>query len=87
MSTISYEVSFTMTYADLTKRTYKFENVEDPDNTVLQNVKPKIRAINANTGDAYANIRNVFVSDDLQPLDRITAATITATEEEVIYNG
>lgn len=68
-------------YQDGTTRNYTFEGVAD---SVLPDVKDKVKAINANSED---NFHKTFVSNDGSPVLRIGSAQITSTEEEIIYTG
>ena len=84
MSSRSNNVMITLLYDDDSTRTYTFENVGEVN--VLQ-LRAKIQAINENSNDEYANFYQTFISDDGEPVTRISNAKIVYVEEEVIYNG
>ena len=81
---LSNNVVITLLYEDDTTRNYTFEGVAAAD---LANVKSKIRAINENANNAYANFYETFVSDDGEAVTSIESAKIVRIEEEVIYSG
>ena len=84
MSSSSNNVVLTLLYNDNTTRNYTFESVAAAD---LTSVKSKIRAINENADNEYANFYQTFVSNDGEPVVRIESAKIIMIEEEVIYSG
>lgn len=76
----------TLEYTDATTRTLTFNNVET---SALGAIKERVIALNStiadeSTGAAY---RETFISDDGAPINRISKAKYTITEEQVIYRG
>lgn len=84
MSSLNVAIGLTLTFNDDSSRTYTIDNL---DATKLENSRDIIKAINANANDAYDNFYKTFVSNEGEAFKAITAAKITVTEEDVIYNG
>lgn len=76
---LTYEIKLTAVYEDYTSRTYTFgtTNVE-----ALGTVKTRAKALNANVPNY---VKETFISDDGEPFARISAASITAKEETIVY--
>lgn len=83
MSTLKNNVTVTLLYQNGDTRSYTFENVADND---LINVKSVVKAINKNENNQYAAFYSTFISPDGAPVEKIEAARILSTEEEVIYS-
>ena len=84
MSSLTNNVVVTLRFDDDSTRNITFENVASED---LMTVKSKIKAINANANNEYANFYATFVSDDGDPVVKIESCKIVITEEDVIYSG
>ena len=84
MSSLTNNVVLTLLFEDDSTRNITFEGVDEDD---LIDVKSKIRAINANANNEYANFYQTFISDDGEPVLKIESAKIVSIEEEVIYSG
>ena len=84
MSSLTNNVVITLRFDDDSTRNITFENVASED---LITVKSKIKAINANANNEYANFYATFVSDDGEPVVSIESCKIVSTEEDVIYSG
>ena len=84
MSSLTNNVVLTLLYEDETTRSYTFEDVASED---LPNIKAKIKAINDNENNDYANFYKTFISNDGEPVVRIESCKIVSTEEEVVYSG
>ena len=84
MSSQTNNVVITLLFEDDSTRNITFEGVDEDD---LIDVKSKIRAINANANNEYANFYQTFISDDGEPVLKIESAKIVSIEEEVIYSG
>ena len=84
MSSRQNNLVITLLYEDDTTRTYTFEGVATAD---LPSIKSKIRAINENANNDYANFYQTFVSKDGEAFTRIESAKVIQIEEEVIYSG
>ena len=76
---LTYEIKLTAVFGDYTTRTYSFNTT---DVSVLANVKPRIIALNANVPNY---VKETFISDSGEQFARISAASITAKEEEIVY--
>lgn len=74
-------IILTLAFQDSTSRNYTFGGVEPQ---YLNNIKTKVKAINANMPTNFAR---TFVSNSGVSCVMISAAKIVATEEEVIYNA
>lgn len=81
----------TFTYEDDTTRNITFNNVSD---NALGSFKGRIYDFNdvlASTDESMAAkkaaYKETFISDDGAPLEKISAAKYTTTEERVIYRG
>lgn len=92
VSTIT-DVRLKMLYEDGGERTYTFQDVKTE---ALDGIKTKVQAINTELADSTSTIgaamKATFVNDNdednvLSPLVKITGATQTTTETEVIYDG
>lgn len=86
-------VRLKMLYEDGGERTYTFDDVATD---ALVNVKSKVQAINTeladNTSTIGAAMKATFVNDNdednvLAPIVKISTATYTTTETDVIYDG
>ena len=84
MSSRTNNVIVTLLFEDDSTRNITFEGVAS---SVLADVKDKIREINANANNEYANFYQTFFSDDGEPILKIESCKIVSTEEEVIYSG
>ena len=84
MSSQTNNVIVTLLFDDDSTRNITFEGVADED---LLSVRSKIKAINANANNEYANFYQTFVSDDGEPVVKIESCKIVNIEEEVIYSG
>jgi|GEM_PF-6887558 len=84
MSSFSNNVIVTLLFEEGFTRNYTFEGVADTD---LPNIKAKIKAINENANNEYANFYQTFVSDNGEAVLRIESCKIVSLEEEVIYSG
>ena len=84
MSSRTNNVIVTLLFDDDSTRNITFEGVAS---SVLADVKDKIREINANANNEYANFYQTFVSDDGEPVIKIESCKIVQIEEEVIYSG
>ena len=84
MSSLTNNVVVTLLYDDDSTRNITFEGVAS---SVLADVKDKIREINANVNNEFANFYQTFVSDDGEPVVKIESCKIISIEEEVIYSG
>ena len=84
MSSQTNNVVITLLFEDDFTRNITFEGVASAD---LADVKDKIREINANDNNDYANFYQTFVSDEGEDVIKIESCRIVATEEEVIYSG
>ena len=84
VSQLKNDVVITLLYEDDTTRSYTFENVADSD---LPNIKTRIKAINANANNEYANFYKTFVSNDGEKVVEIESCKIMRIDEEVIYVG
>ena len=84
MSSLTNNVVLTLLFEDDSMRNITFEGVASAD---LAAVKDKIREINENANNEYANFYQTFVSDDGEPVVKIESCKIVSTEEEVIYSG
>jgi len=83
VSTLKNNVTVTLLYQDGDSRSYTFENVADND---LPNVKDVVKAINKNENNQYAAFYSTFISPDGAAVEKIEAARIVSTEEEVLYS-
>lgn len=83
MSTLKNNVTVTLLYQDGDSRSYTFENVADND---LINVKSVVKAINKNENNQYDAFYSTFISSDGAAVEKIEAARIVSTEEEVLYS-
>lgn len=83
MSTLKNNVTVTLLYQDGDSRSYTSENVADND---LPNVKDVVKAINKNENNQYAAFYSTFISPDGAAVEKIEAARIVSTEEEVLYS-
>ena len=83
MSSQNNNVIVTLLFDDDSTRNITFEGVADED---LLSVRSKIKAINANANNEYANFYQTFVSDDGEPVVKIESCKIVNIEEEVIYS-
>ena len=81
MSTLKNNVTVTLLYGDT--RSYTFEDVAEND---LLNVKSVVKAINKNENNQYAAFYSTFISPDGAAVEKIEAARIVSTEEEVLYS-
>lgn len=81
MATTTYKVTITLAFSDATTRTINFNGV-DEDNLIR--VKSKVKALNANMPNSFAQ---TFVSTIGAPCTMINAAKIVGTTEDVIYSG
>ena len=70
MSTLKNNVTVTLLYQDGDSRSYTFEN----------------KAINKNENNQYAAFYSTFISPDGAAVEKIEAARIVSTEEEVLYS-
>ena len=84
MSSLTNNVVVTLLYDDDSTRNITFEGVAS---SVLADVKDKIREINANVNNEFANFYQTFVSDDSEAVVKIESCKIVSIEEEVIYSG
>lgn len=84
MSSHKNNVIVTLLYEDGSTRNYTFEDVADSD---LNRIKAKIKAINENSNDEYANFYKTFISEDGNAVIEINSCKIISYQEEVIYNG
>lgn len=78
---VNYSVAITLAFLDATTRTIKFNGVEE---TELNNIKSRVKAINANYP---TNMAKTFISSIGAQSNMISKAVITRTQEEVIYNA
>lgn len=83
MSTLKNNVTVTLLYQDGDSRSYTFENVANND---LPNVKDVVKAINKNENNQYDAFYSTFISQDGAAVEKIEAARIVSTEEEVLYS-
>ena len=83
MSTLKNNVTVTLLYQDGDTRSYTFENVAQND---LMNVKSVVLAINKNENNQYAAFYSTFISPDGAAVEKIEAARIVSTKEEVLYS-
>lgn len=83
MSTLKNNVTVTLLYVDGDTRSYTFEDVAIND---LMNVKSVVKAINKNENNQYAAFYSTFISPDGAAVEKIEAARIVSTEEEVLYS-
>ncbi len=74
-------VILTLVFEDATTRTVTFRGV---DNSALNQVKPKIKALNTNMPEAFAT---TFISTSGTNCTMIGKAQIVSIDEEVIYNA
>ena len=84
MSSFSNNVIVTLLFEEGFTRNYTFEGVADTD---LPNIKAKIKVINENANNEYANFYQTFVSENGEAVLRIESCKIVSLEEEVIYSG
>ena len=84
MSSLTNNVVVTLLFEDDSTRNITFEGVAGED---LLSIKAKINAINENANNEYSNFYQTFISDDGEPVIRISACKIITTQEEVIYSG
>ena len=91
--TTTNDVRLKMLYEDGGERTYTFDGVAT---AALENVKAKVIAINNALADSNSTLgsamKATFVNDNdednvLAPLVKISGASMTTTETEVIYDG
>lgn len=83
MSTLKNNVTVTLLYQDGDTRSYTFENVASND---LMAVRSVVLAINKNENNQYAAFYSTFISPDGAAVEKIEAARIVSTEEEVLYS-
>ena len=92
-STLTNDVRLKMLYEDGTERTYTFGDVQMGS---LSSIKAKVMTINSELADAESTIgaalKATFVNDNdednvLAPIVKISTATYTTTETDVIYDG
>lgn len=78
--------TLTLEYTDATSRNVTFTDV---DNNAIGQIKARAIALNATIADSVqgAAYRETFISDNGAPINRISKAKYTITEEEVIYRG
>ena len=84
MSSLTNDVIVTLLFNDNSTRNIVFEDVPNED---VVNVKAKIKEINANANNEYANFYQTFISDDGAAFLKIESCKIVSTQEEVIYSG
>jgi hypothetical protein len=84
--TITNTVGLTFEYQDGMTRNYTFTGMAD---STLSGLKNRVLAMNGTIADETtgAPYKETFVSDDGQPLKRISKAKYTIAEEQVIYRG
>lgn len=84
---ISYEAQLTLAYTDLATRNVNFTDVPS---SAVSSMKAKIMTFNSDisgntaAGTAY---KETFISNDGAPVQKISKAKYTVTNEEVIYSG
>lgn len=84
MSLQTNNVVVTLLYNDNSTRNITFEGVADED---ILSIKNKIKAINANENNEYANFYQTFVSNDGMAVTKIESCKIVRINEDVIYSG
>lgn len=84
--TVTNTVGLTFEYQDGATRNYTFTGMAD---STLSGLKSRVLAMNSTIADttAGAPYKETFVSDDGQPVKRISKAKYTISEEQVIYRG
>lgn len=84
----TYSTQLTFQYDDMTTRNLNFDDVNSES---IATLKGKILEFNealATSGDEHGDAyKDTFTSDDGSPLNKISKAKYTVTEEQVIYNG
>lgn len=78
--------TLTLEYTDATTRNVTFTDVAS---AALGGIKAKAIALNATIADSVtgAAYTETFISDEGNPIKRISKAKYTVTEETVIYRG
>lgn len=78
--------TLTLEYTDASTRNVTFNDVAD---SALPTIKARVLALNSTIADttAGAAYRETFISDDGAPINRISKAKYSVTEETVIYRG
>jgi len=84
MSLQTNNVVVTLLYNDNSTRNITFEGVADED---ISSIKNKIKAINANANNEYANFYQTFISNDGMAVTKIESCKIVRINEDVIYSG
>ena len=84
--TVTNTVGLTFEYQDGTTRNYTFTGMADG---TLSGLKTRVLTMNSTIADetAGAPYKETFVSDEGQPVKRISKAKYTVAEEQVIYRG
>lgn len=82
----TYSASLTFEYDDSATRNYTFTGMTAQS---LTGLKARVLAMNATLADSTKNAayRETFISDDGEPVKRISKAKYSVTEESVIYRG
>lgn len=82
----NYAATLQMEYADGSTRSVTFNNVTA---AAMQTFKARVLELNSTIADSTtgAAYKDTFVSNNGEPINRISGAKYTATEETVIYNG
>ena len=85
-STTTNSISLTFEYDDKTTRNYTFTGMA---RSALAALKAQVLQFNATVADATtgAAYKETFISDDGSPLEKISKAKYTVSEEQVIYRG
>lgn len=83
---VTNSVGLTFEYEDNTTRNYNFSGMSE---SALENLKSNVLAMNVTLADSVAGAayHETFISDNGEPVRRISKAKYTVTEEQVIYNG
>lgn len=79
-------VGLTFEYEDGLTRNYNFTGMAT---STLETLKTRVKALNTTIADqtAGAPYKETFISDEGQPVRRISKAKYTVSEEQVIYRG
>lgn len=79
-------VGLTFEYEDGLTRNYNFTGMAT---STLETLKARVKALNTTIADQTlgAPYKETFISDEGQPVRRISKAKYTVSEEQVIYRG
>lgn len=79
-------VGLTFEYEDGLTRNYNFTGMAT---STLETLKARVKALNTTIADqtAGAPYKETFISDEGQPVRRISKAKYIVSEEQVIYRG